>query len=227
MNGKNYKTVFFDMDGTILDTIDDLADSVNHSLKTYGFPTRSREEIRTFIGNGLAQLIHLSVPAGTAEPEEKKVFEEHKRYYALHAADKTKPYEGIAELLKTLKEHGIKTAVVSNKNDSNVKALSEKYYKGLFDASIGVRDGVPRKPAPDLVNIALKELNAAKSETVYRGDSEVDVATAKNSGLQMITVLWGYRTREELLAKGAGNFVTTADELREILICAEFCGEAR
>ena len=217
----NCKTVIFDMDGTILDTIDDLADSVNHSLKAFDFPTRSREEIRTFIGNGLAQLIHLSVPTGTSEQEEKKVFEEQKRYYALHAADKTKPYEGITELLRSLKEHGIKTAVVSNKNDPNVKALSEKYFKGLFDASIGVRDGVPRKPAPDLVNIALKEMNAAKCDTVYVGDSEVDVATAKNSGLRMITVLWGYRTKEELLDKGAENFVTTAAEIREILISAD------
>ncbi len=214
----NFKAAIFDMDGTILDTINDLADSVNHSLNTYGFPARSLEEIRTFIGNGLAQLIHLSVPAGTAESVEKKVFEEHKRYYALHAADKTKPYEGIAELLKRLKEHGIKTAVVSNKNDPNVKALADRYFTGLFDACIGVRDGVPRKPAPDLVNIALNELNAAKSDTVYIGDSEVDVATAKNSGLSMITVLWGYRTREELLEKGAENFVSTADELSKILI---------
>jgi phosphoglycolate phosphatase len=214
----NFKAAIFDMDGTILDTINDLADSVNHSLNTYGFPARSLEEIRTFIGNGLAQLIQLRVPAGTADSVEKQVFEEHKRYYALHAADKTKPYEGIAELLKSLKEHGIKTAVVSNKNDPNVKALADRYFTGLFDACIGVMDGVPRKPAPDLVNIALNELNAAKSDTVYIGDSEVDVATAKNSGLSMITVLWGYRTRKELLEKGAENFVSTADELSKILI---------
>jgi len=214
----NCKAVIFDMDGTILDTIDDLADSVNHSLNTCGFPARSREEIRTFIGNGLVRLIHLSVPEGTTESEEKKVFEEHKRYYALHAADKTKPYEGITELLKNLREYGIKTAVVSNKNDSNVKALSDKYFNGLFDVSIGARDDVPRKPAPDLVNIALKELNVSKGETVYIGDSEVDVATAKNFGLRMITVLWGYRTRKELLDKGAENFVATADELIKMLV---------
>ncbi|MCR4938984.1 MAG: HAD family hydrolase [Treponemataceae bacterium] len=212
------KAAIFDMDGTILDTLDDLTSSVNHSLQTYGFPQRSREEVRSFVGNGMAQLIHLSVPAGTPQTEEKKVLEEHKSYYHLHSADKTKAFQGITELLRSLKAKGLKTAVVSNKGDSDVKALADKYFKSLFDSSIGSREGVPRKPAPDLLDIALKEMGVAKDDAVYIGDSEVDVATAVNSGLRMITVLWGYRTRKELLEKGADNFVDSAEGLRRMLL---------
>lgn len=213
----NCKAVIFDMDGTILDTLDDLADSVNHSLKTYGFPPRSREEIRSFVGNGMAQLIRLSVPEGTSQEEEKKVLQEHKSYYPKHSSDKTKPYQGIEELLRSLKAKSLKTAVVSNKADSDVKALADKYFKGLFDSCIGSREGVPRKPAPDLVDIALKEMGVSKDDAVYIGDSEVDVETARRSGLRMITALWGFRSREELLEKGADNFVDTAEGLRRML----------
>ncbi len=213
-----YKAVIFDMDGTILDTLDDLADSVNHSLEKFGFPKRKREEIRTFLGNGMVQLIHLSVPEGTSSEKEAAVLEEHKKYYPLHSADKTKAYNGIPELLKDLKQKGIKTAVVSNKSDPNVKALVSRYFEGLFDVSVGSREGIPRKPAADLVNIALNELGVEKKETVYIGDSDVDLATAFNSGLEMITVLWGFRDREVLEKAGAGVFVNTADELKELLL---------
>ena len=162
-----YKAVVFDMDGTILDTLDDLADSVNHALEMYGFPKRRRNEVRAFLGNGMVRLVHLCVPDGTSEEDEAKVLKEHKRNYPLHSADKTKPYDGITELLKYLKQKGIKTAVVSNKSDSNVQALVKRYFDGLFDVSVGARDGIPRKPAADLVNIALEELGVDKSDAVY------------------------------------------------------------
>lgn len=212
-----YKAVIFDMDGTILDTLDDLADSVNHALSCYGFPKRSREEIRSFLGNGMVQLIRLSIPENTAEEKEKLVLEEHKKYYPLHSADKTRPYAGIPELLKLLKSKGIKTAVVSNKRDENVKALVEKYFPDLFDVSVGSRDGVPRKPAKDLVDIALQELDVAKEDAIYIGDSDVDVATARNSGLDMITVLWGFRDREVLEKCGVTVFAKTTEELTQML----------
>ncbi len=212
-----YKAVVFDMDGTILDTLDDLADSVNHALEMYGFPKRRRNEVRAFLGNGMVRLVHLCVPDGTSEEVEAKVLKEHKRYYPLHSTDKTKPYDGITELLKYLKQKGIKTAVVSNKSDSNVQALVKKYFDGLFDVSVGARDGIPRKPASDLVNIALEELGVDKSDAVYIGDSDVDLATARNSGLKMITVLWGFRDRKMLEEHGAEVFVNTSKELEELL----------
>ena len=213
-----YKAVIFDMDGTILDTLDDLADSVNHSLEMHGFPERKREEIRAFLGNGMVRLVHLSVPEGTPAEDEAAVLEEHKRYYPRHSADKTKAYEGIPELLKALKQKGLKTAVVSNKSDPNVKALVKKYFDGLFDVSIGSREGVPRKPAADLVDIALNELGVEKKDAVYIGDSDVDLATAQNSGLKMITVLWGFRDRDVLEKAGAEVFADTAAELEDMLL---------
>ncbi len=213
-----YRAVIFDMDGTILDTLDDLADSVNHSLKMHGFPERKREEIRAFLGNGMVRLIHLSVPDGTAAEDEAAVLEEHKSYYPLHSADKTKAYKGIPELLKALKQKGIKTAVVSNKSDPNVKALVNRYFDGLFDVSVGSREGIPRKPAADLVDLALNELGVGKKEAVYIGDSDVDLATAVNSGLEMITVLWGFRDRDVLEKAGARVFVNTAEELEKLLL---------
>ncbi len=213
-----YKAVIFDMDGTILDTLDDLADSVNHALSFCGFPKRTREEIRSFLGNGMVQLIHLSVPENTPAEKEAEVLEEHKKYYPLHSADKTRPYEGIPELIRKIKSKGIKTAVVSNKRDENVHALVDRYFPNLFDVSIGSRDGVPRKPAKDLVEIALRELGVDKSDAIYIGDSDVDVATAKNSGLDMITVLWGFRDREVLEQCGVSIFAQTAQDLSKMLI---------
>ena len=212
-----YKAVIFDMDGTILDTLDDLANSVNHALQCYGFPLRSREEIRSFLGNGMAQLIRLSVPENTTAEQEKLVLEEHKRYYPLHSAEMTRAYEGIPELLGMLRSRGIKTAVVSNKRDENVKALSDKYFPGLFDVSVGSRDGIPRKPAKDLVDIALQELGVVKEESIYIGDSDVDVATAKNSDMDMITVLWGFRDRDVLEKCGVTVFAKTTAELTQML----------
>jgi phosphoglycolate phosphatase len=213
-----YKYLIFDMDGTILDTLDDLADSVNRALELHNFPKRTREEIRSFLGNGMVKLIHLSVPEGTSKEEEAEILDEHKNYYASHSTVKTRAYEGIPELLALLKAHGFKTAVVSNKSDSNVKNLVDKYFNGLFDVSIGARDGVPRKPERDLVDIAMKELGATKEDSVYIGDSDVDIATARNSKLPMITVLWGFRDRDVLEKNGATVIAENVKELEEILL---------
>ncbi len=222
-----YKAIIFDMDGTILDTLDDLADSVNHSLAAFGFPARKREEIRAFLGNGMIRLIRLSVPEGTPAEHEAAVLEEHKRYYPLHCADKTRAYEGIPELLAKLKEAGIRTAVVSNKSDANVRALVKAYFDGLFDVSIGAREGIPRKPAADLVELALKELGVEKQETLYVGDSDVDLATAANAGLKMITVLWGFRDRKFLEECGAEAFAESAEELAAQILDQPIAGAER
>ncbi len=212
-----YKAVIFDMDGTILDTLDDLAGSVNHSLALFGYPTRSREEIRSFLGNGMVRLIHLSVPEGISKEQEEAVLNEHKSYYPLHSCDMTRPYDGIVDLLRELKDRGLKTAVVSNKSDANVKALVSRFFDGLFDVSIGSMEGVARKPAPDMVNMALERLGISKEDAIYIGDSEVDLNTARNSGLDMITVTWGFRDRDHLVQNGAAIFADTPEEIIGLL----------
>ncbi len=213
-----YKAVIFDMDGTILDTLDDLAGSVNHSLSLYGYPQRSRDEIRSFLGNGMVRLTHLSVPEGITKEQEDAVLNEHKRYYPLHSCDMTRPYEGIVDHLRSLKDHGIKTAVVSNKSDSNVKALVSRFFYGLFDVSIGSLEGVARKPAPDMVNMALDALHVSKEDAVYIGDSEVDLKTAENSSLPMITVTWGFRDKDHLIHNGASNFSEKPEDILRLIL---------
>ncbi|WP_026528937.1 HAD family hydrolase [Butyrivibrio sp. VCD2006] len=213
------KAVIFDMDGTILNSLEDLKNSINHALKENGLPERSLEEVRHFVGKGMVYLVNKAIPDGTPSNIEESVLESHKTYYPLHCADNTKPYPGICHLLAELKEAGIKTAVVSNKADENVKRLVEQYFDGLFTVSVGARDGVPRKPSRELVDIALVELGIDKHDAIYVGDSDIDVATAKNSELPMITVLWGFRTRDELVAAGADteHFAETTEELKSFI----------
>ena len=212
------KAVVFDMDGTILDTLEDLRSSVNHALRKHRMPERSSAEVRAFLGNGMVYLIHRAVPEGTDPETEASVLASHKAYYPLHCAEQTRPYPGIVELLQLLREAGIKTAVVSNKSDENVQALVRDYFDGLFTVAVGARDGVPRKPSPELVEIALSELGVTKEEAIYIGDSDVDVATAKASGLSMITVLWGFRDKPELIAAGADCFAENTAELERMLL---------
>lgn len=211
---KNYDLVIFDMDGTILDTLEDLQDSLNYALKQFHFPPRSYEEVRRFVGNGLANLVRLAVPEGTTDELKEAVLQELKAYYHVHCKDKTKPYDGICDLILELRQAGYKTAVVSNKVDSAVHQLCEEYFPGLFDVSIGDRKGFLRKPAPDSVWEVLRVLGVEKDRAVYIGDSEVDVLTARNSGLDMITVTWGFRDREILIEHGANCF---ADSMEDVL----------
>ena len=214
---KNYDLIIFDMDGTILDTLEDLQDSLNYALKQMNYPERSYQEVRSFVGNGLANLVRLAVPKDTSDEMQQKVLKILKEYYSVHCQDKTKPYEGICELLSDLRAHGYKTAVVSNKVDSAVHQLCEEYFAGLFDMSIGERSDLNRKPAPDAVWEVLKVLDVPKERAIYIGDSEVDVLTAKNSMLDMITVTWGFRDKEMLLLHGATNFADTMEDVRNYL----------
>lgn len=210
--------VIFDLDGTLLDTLDDLADAVNWALEQEQLPRRTREEVRAFVGNGIRNLIERAVPAGTEAAQTDRVFAGFKARYAGHCADKTRPYPGILELLARLRAEGIRTAVVSNKADFAVQTLCRDYFPGLVDCAVGERAGIPKKPAPDSVQEVLRALGIPREQAVYVGDSEVDVVTARNAGMDGILVLWGFRDRQTLERAGAKTFAATAEELCAALI---------
>lgn len=210
--------VIFDLDGTLLDTLDDLADAVNWALEQEQLPRRTREEVRAFVGNGIRNLIERAVPAGTEAAQTDRVFAGFKARYAGHCADKTRPYPGILELLARLRAEGIRTAVVSNKADFAVQTLCRDYFHGLVDCAVGERAGIPKKPAPDSVQEVLRALEIPREQAVYVGDSDVDVLTARNAGMDGILVLWGFRDRQTLERAGAKTFAATAEELCAALI---------
>ncbi len=209
--------IIFDLDGTLLDTLDDLRDALNHALAAHGHPARTLDETRRFVGNGIRNLVARGVPAGTPEAEADAVFATFQPYYQAHCLDKTKPYEGILELLTRLKQDGHPIAVVSNKADSAVQTLCDRFFPGLVDFAVGERQNVRRKPAPDSVLAALDALDVPQTQAVYVGDSEVDIQTAHNAGLPCISVTWGFRTEETLLAAGAATFAHSPQELWELL----------
>lgn len=213
-----YKLAVFDMDGTILDTLEDLKDSTNFALEKCGYPTRSYDEVRRFVGNGIRKLIERAVPEGLTVEQIDRVHEVFTEHYKVHCADKTKAYDGIKPLLEKLRASGVKTAVVSNKADYGVQELCKEYFDGLFDYAVGEREGIRRKPAPDAVNEALRVLGIGKSEAVYIGDSDVDFETAKNAELPCISVLWGFRDEEFLREKGATLFVRDPAEIYDIIM---------
>ena len=213
-----YKLAVFDMDGTILDTLEDLKDSTNFALEKCGYPTRSYDEVRRFVGNGIRKLIERAVPEGLTVEQIDRVHEVFTEHYKVHCADKTKAYDGIKPLLEKLRASGVKTAVVSNKADYGVQELCKEYFDGLFDYAVGEREGIRRKPAPDAVNEALRVLGMSKSEAVYIGDSDVDFETAKNAELPCISVLWGFRDEEFLREKGATLFVRDPAEIYDIIM---------
>ena len=205
----NYQLAIFDLDGTLLDTLEDLADSVNYVMRFFEYPERSLAEVRNFVGNGIRKLVEKSAPEGTAEEEVDRMLATFIVYYKEHCADKTKPYAGIWELLKQLREKGVKLAVVSNKADAAVKVLCEQYFPGIFHESVGERAGIARKPAPDTVYEVLKNLRIEKANAVYIGDSEVDVQTACNAEMACIAVDWGFRDAKVLKEAGADVIVST------------------
>lgn len=208
-----YDVVIFDMDGTILNTLEDLAAGLNHALERNGLPRRTREEVRRFVGNGIRKLVERGVPAGTAVSVVDKVQASFTEYYRVHCADTTRPYDGIPELIRTLRQKGCRIAVVSNKPDYGVQELCKKYFNGLFDFAVGEREGIRKKPAPDSVNEVLKKVACPPEKAVYVGDSEVDVETARSAGVACVCVDWGYRDRAFLAACGAKRVVSDAKEL--------------
>ncbi len=219
----NYKLVIFDMDGTTLDTLEDLADSMNYVLNSNGYPLHTLDEIRSYVGNGIRKLVERAVPKDSSVEEIEEVHKQFVEYYPKHCAIKTKPYAGIPELLATLQERGVHTAVNSNKDDGAVKLLAEQYFGNLLEYSLGTLPDVPKKPAPDGVLCIMEHFNVNREETVYVGDSEVDVQTAKNAGVDAILVDWGFRDRAvlETYRKEAGRDAAYTGTMKLVSSCGE------
>ena len=214
-----YRTVIFDLDGTLLDTLDDLTASVNFALACFSLPMRTREEVRAFVGNGIAKLIKRAI--GYEHPRFEEIFQTFREHYGAHCKDNTKEYGGITPLLVALNKQGVQTAVVSNKADFAVKTLAAEYFPDLLQEAVGENEaaGIAKKPAPDSLLAVMKKLNAKGEETVYVGDSEVDIQTAKNAGVDCISVTWGFKDEVFLRENDAKTLVKKPFEI------LEFCKE--
>jgi phosphoglycolate phosphatase len=214
-DGDMMKTTYiFDLDGTLLDTLQDLAAAVNFALRKNGMEEHSIDDIRRFVGNGVRKLIERAVPDGSKNPRIEEVFADFRSYYMQHSLDATKPYDGITEILQELKQRGCKMAVVSNKMMAATQELVAHFFPEI-EVAIGENEaeGIRKKPAPDMVFEALHRLGAEAESAVYIGDSDVDIQTAKNAGVPCISVLWGFRNREFLLEHGAQHFIEKPSEI--------------
>ena len=208
-----YKNYIFDLDGTLLNTLADLASSTNYALRQYGMPEHSVDDVRRFVGNGVGKLIERAIPDGLANPLYEDVLATFRKHYLIHSLDTTSPYPGIGELLHTLRSMGCNVAVVSNKFYNAIVELCQHFFADTVEVAIGERENIRRKPAPDTVFEAMRQLGVTAEYTVYGGDSDVDVATARNSGIPCISVLWGFRDRDFLIEHGATTFVNTPEEI--------------
>lgn len=212
-----FDTVLFDLDGTLLNTLEDIWSAANHVLREMGYPEVTLAQMRGFVGNGAEMQMRRAMGAGAVEEDVQKALALYKPYYAAHCQIRTRPYEGVTELMRALKEAGWKIAVVSNKPDEAVRPLVAEHFGALPDLALGETASRRRKPAPDMVDDALAALGSEKSRAVYVGDSEVDVETARNAGMACIAVSWGFRDREQLVEAGAREIAADAAELRALL----------
>ena len=210
-------TLIFDLDGTLLNTLEDLKESTNAALKEFGYPQRTLDEIRNFVGNGVEKLIERAIPDGKMNPDFEDCLKYFKNHYKKNMYNHTAPYEGILEMLGAAKKRAFKTAVVSNKFDAAVKELCERYFGGYIDSAIGESKNVNKKPAPSRDFEAIRQLSANQNECVYIGDSDVDVQTAQNANLPCISVTWGFRTKDFLKEHGGVIFVDKPCEILEIV----------
>ncbi len=210
---KEYNTYIFDLDGTLLDTLEDLYLSTNHALKTYNLPERSLEEVRMFVGNGVRKLIERAVPGGESHPLFEQILAEFKTHYLVHGLEHTQPYAGVIEMLEMLRRNNKRIAVVSNKFYKATEELCQHFFGQYVEVAIGEREGIDKKPAPDTVIAAMKQLGVDGRDAVYVGDSDVDVQTAQNCHLPCISVLWGFRNRDFLECSGATDFIEKPQEL--------------
>ena len=210
-----YQTYVFDLDGTLLDTLGDLAASTNYALRTHGMPEHSLDDVRRFVGNGVRVLMERAVPQGAENPQFEAAFQTFRTHYMQHSLDTTKPYDGILETLEMLKAEGCRLAVVSNKMMAATQELCRHFFRDTIEVAIGEHEaqGIRKKPAPDTVNEAFRQLGVGKERAVYVGDSDVDILTARNSGLPCISVLWGFRDRDFLIQHGAETFISAPSEL--------------
>ena len=213
-----YKAVLFDMDGTVLDTLTDLTNAVNHILELYKMPRRSPREVASFLGNGAAALLRMSAAPNTPEEQLTEMLRVYQPWYDSHCAVFTAPYPGILALMQSLRAAGVKQAVISNKQDSAVKRLAAAHFPGLLETAVGESATVRRKPNPDAVLAALREMRLSPADAVYVGDTEVDLRTAENAGLACAVVGWGFRTEEQLRAADAVRIFHSAGELGEWLL---------
>lgn len=213
-----YTTFIFDLDGTLLNTLDDLAASVNYALRTHGMPEHSVDEVRQFVGNGVRKLMLRAVPDADNNPKFEETFQTFREHYMKHSMDSTRPYDGIQELLQALKKQGKHLAVVSNKFYAATQELCQHFFADTIEVAIGEHEaeGIRKKPAPDTVMEALRQLGVGKEGAVYVGDSDVDIMTARNSGLPCISVLWGFRDKDFLINKGATTFVAAPKDILSI-----------
>ena len=213
-----YNTILFDLDGTLLNTLDDLADSINAVLRKGGYPQRTKKEVKEFIGDGAKSLITRSLPPGASETEILRCLSLFRSIYAENMRNQTRPYEGIPALLKRLKEMGIKTGVVSNKPDEATQAVCRHYFQEDIGAAIGDNIDRKKKPEPDNIYEAMKQLGAEKKDTLYVGDSDTDMVTAQNAGIDSVGVTWGYRSRETLEKAGADQIIDVPDQLIALIL---------
>ncbi len=212
------QTYIFDLDGTLLDTLADLAASVNYALRTHHMPEHSLDDVRRFVGNGVRLLMIRAIPDGEQNPQFEAAFQTFREHYMAHSLDTTHPYDGIPELLAELKARGKRLAVVSNKFYAATQELCRHFFPDTIEVAIGEHEaeGIKKKPAPDTVIEALRQLGVTKENAVYVGDSDVDIATARNSGLPCISVLWGFRDRDFLTEKGATTFVEAPSDILDL-----------
>jgi len=213
-----YKAVLFDMDGTVLDTLADLTNAINHTLSDYGMPLLEKRQVAQYLGNGAAYLMSRAVPEGTPDALREEMLRAYQPWYDSHCAILTAPYPGIVPLMKALREAGVKQAVISNKQDTAVKQLAAQHFPGLLETAVGESETVRRKPNPDAVLAALREMGVEKRDAVYVGDTEVDLRTAENAGLACAVVGWGFRTEEQLHEAGARRIFRSAEELQAWLL---------
>ncbi len=211
------KNVIFDLDGTLLNSLDDLAISANHALEECGYPTHSKEKIKMMVGNGVGKLIERAMPYGTTEQEYNHCLDIFKQYYVLHCQDNTTPYPGVMQMLETLYGKGVSLAVASNKLQPAVTQLCTQFFSPFVKISLGESANIQRKPKPDMLIAAMSQMNSKKSETVYVGDSEVDIATAKAANVPCISVLWGFRNKDFLMKHGAGLFAEHPSDIEKLL----------
>ncbi len=213
----NKKCVIFDLDGTLLYTLEDLKNSVNFALGKNNFPARTLNEVREFVGNGIESLMRNASPEGIPEEAFQKCFCDFKEHYKIHSEDSTKEYDGVTDVLKALKANGFLLAVVSNKADFAVNTLCKKYFTGLLDCAIGEREGIKRKPCPDSVNEVLKRFAVDKENCFYVGDSDVDVKTARNAGVRCIACTWGFRSKVVLERENPEYIIDSPKEILDIV----------
>lgn len=211
------KDIIFDLDGTLLDTLQDLCHSTNYALAHHNYPVRTLEEVRRFVGNGVKKLIIRAMPANATPEEFDACFATFKAHYKIHCMDKTQPYAGIIDLLSQLKAKGARMAIVSNKLQEAVSELNDRFFSQYIDTAIGETPHLQRKPAPDMLLKAMQQIHAAPHNTIYVGDSEVDIATARNTGIECISVLWGFRDQDMLQKHGAHLFATTPAQLLSLI----------